>query len=312
MESNELVSALYESVGETCTTDPDVAHIEIHGNKVLGVHLLPGLEVDANELDDGIEADIRVREGTRIDNPVRICFGVIPETGVQKIYLKINLEDGSRVPIAASCSFPNAVDVLHTMDAEITVGKNANYMYVERHVHGTEGGVRVIPKSKIILKEGARFRTDFELIKGMVGNLDIDLEAVCEARAVAEMSVRASGRGEDRISINEKAELVGDYSRAVLTTNIAVRGHAKADIKNTIIASGAFARGHVDCKEIVQDQAIATAIPIVDVRNPKAHVTHEAAIGSVDSKQLETLMSRGLDEDAATDLIIEGLLSPSY
>jgi Fe-S cluster assembly scaffold protein SufB len=51
---------------------------------------------------------------------------------------------------------------------------------------------------------------------------------------------------------------------------------------------------------------------VVDVRDPRAHVTHEAAIGSVDSRQLETLMSRGLDEERATDLIIEGLLAPSY
>ncbi|MCR4397120.1 MAG: SufD family Fe-S cluster assembly protein, partial [Candidatus Saccharicenans sp.] len=32
-------------------------------------------------------------------------------------------------------------------------------------------------------------------------------------------------------------------------------------------------------------------------------------IGSVDSKQLQTLMARGLSEDEAVDLIIEGLLS---
>jgi Fe-S cluster assembly scaffold protein SufB len=38
----------------------------------------------------------------------------------------------------------------------------------------------------------------------------------------------------------------------------------------------------------------------------------EASIGSVDSKHLETLMARGLTEDEATGLIIEGLLSPSY
>jgi len=47
----------------------------------------------------------------------------------------------------------------------------------------------------------------------------------------------------------------------------------------------------------------------VEVADPKAHVTHEAAIGSVDNKQLETLMSRGLNEDQAIELIIEGLLS---
>jgi Fe-S cluster assembly ATPase SufC len=44
------------------------------------------------------------------------------------------------------------------------------------------------------------------------------------------------------------------------------------------------------------------------VRDSRAHVTHEAAIGSVDNKQLETLLARGLSEDEAVDLIIEGLL----
>ena len=78
---------------------------------------------------------------------------------------------------------------------------------------------------------------------------------------------------------------------------------------NTLTASAPYARGHVDCKEIVQDRALAKAVPVVEVSHPLAHVTHEAAIGSVDSKQLQTLMSRGLTEDEATDLIIEGLLS---
>ena len=55
--------------------------------------------------------------------------------------------------------------------------------------------------------------------------------------------------------------------------------------------------------------SVAKAVPIVEVNDPTAHVTHEAAIGSVDSKQLQTLLSRGLTEDQAVDLIIEGMLS---
>jgi Fe-S cluster assembly scaffold protein SufB len=44
------------------------------------------------------------------------------------------------------------------------------------------------------------------------------------------------------------------------------------------------------------------------VEHPLAKVTHEAAIGSVDQKQLETLMAHGLTPDEAVDLIIMGLL----
>ena len=93
-----------------------------------------------------------------------------------------------------------------------------------------------------------------------------------------------------------------------MTSRIALRDNAKAEIRNRLVASAAYARGHVDCKEIIQDNAKASAIPIVEVNDSKAHVTHEAAIGSVDNKQLETLMSRGLHQDEAIDLIISGLL----
>jgi len=311
MKSDKLISELYESIGETCTTEPGVAHIEIHANEVLGLHLVPGLEVDAQELSDGIRATITVKENQKIAQPVRICFGLLEETGTQKIDMKIRLEAQSRVAIMASCTFPNAVDVLHAMDAEIEIGNGAEYIYLERHVHGREGGITVIPKAKITLAEGARFHTDFELLKGRVGNIDIDYEAQCGRDSILDMAARISGRVDDRIRINEKAHLNGERSHGVLRTNIAVRDSAQAEVKNTLVASAAFARGHVDCKEIVQGAAAANAIPIVEVHHPKAHVTHEASIGSVDSKQLETLMSRGLTEDDATDLIIDGLLSPN-
>ncbi len=311
MNRDQLITALYESIGEACVTEPGVAHVEIHGNKVLGLHLVPGLEIEAEELVDGISAVMTVKKNVRIDQPVRICFGLLEESGSQKINMKIRLEEGSRVAVLSSCTFPNAIDILHSMDAEIVLEKDAEYIYLERHVHGPDGGVNVIPKAKVILGEGAKFRTDFELVKGRVGRIDIDYDAECDRNSILDMSARISGRADDRISIHEKAHLKGEGAHGVLRTNIAVSDTSRADIKNTLIASAPYARGHVDCKEVVQGQAVANAVPIVEVHHPKAHVTHEASIGSVDSKQLETLMSRGLSEDDATDLIIEGLLSPN-
>jgi hypothetical protein len=195
------------------------------------------------------------------------------------------------------------------MDAELFIGRNAQYAYLERHVHGPAGGVKVIPYSHVHVAEGARYRTDFELIKGRAGEVDIDMRATCAAHSVTELLARISGSHDDRIVINETAELTGDSARGVLTTMIALRDDARAEVRNTLTATAARARGHVDCKEIIRDRAQARAIPIVDVQHPTAHVTHEAAIGSVDSKQLQTLMSRGLNEDDATDMIIQGLLS---
>ncbi len=94
----------------------------------------------------------------------------------------------------------------------------------------------------------------------------------------------------------------------MLLSHIALTDEAGAEIYNQLIADAAHARGHVDCKKIIQGSATARAVPVVQVNHPKAHVTREAAIDSVDNKQLETLMARGLSEDEAVDLIIEGLL----
>ena len=312
MTNSNLLETMYASIGvqpHDVWGDPRVARIEVHANKILGVHLLPGLEVDAKERQDGIEAKILVTKGTVIEKPIQVCFGMIPPSGLQQIILDLQIEENARAGILAHCTFPNAVSVRHEMEAQLTIGPGAEYAYFERHVHGVDGGVVVVPRSKVRVCEGARYQTDFELIRGRVGQIDIDVEVTGEARSVSEVTARISGAGDDRIVIAETAHLVGEHARGVLTSNIALRHRSHATVHNTLTASAPFARGHVDCKEIVQDEAVAKAVPIVEVNHPKAHVTHEAAIGSVDSKQLETLMSRGLDEDQAVDLIIQGLLT---
>jgi len=69
----------------------------------------------------------------------------------------------------------------------------------------------------------------------------------------------------------------------------------------------AGARGHVDCMELIKDSH-STGDPMVSVSHPLAKVTHEAAIGSVDKRQLETLMAHGLTPEEAVDVIIKGIL----
>jgi uncharacterized protein len=311
MDKGNIIAQLYESI----SVDPrhpfgdDVARVEVHENKVVGMHLVPGLKVEAGETKDGIDAYIGVAEGVEIEKPVHICFGVLPETGLQHIILNIEIKQNSRASILAHCTFPNARKVEHLMDANITIEPGARYSYFERHVHGPYGGVNVIPNAKIIVHEGGEFSTEFELIKGRAGRIRFDYEATCHARSVLEMTARINGRENDQIYIQETAHLVGEEARAVLTSHLALRDQARAEIYNTMTANAARARGHVDCKEIVVGNAFAKAVPVVEVNHPLAHITHEAAIGSVDSKQMQTLLTRGLSEEEATDIIIEGLLS---
>jgi len=308
IDKDILITELLASINQHKFA-PDVAHIEIHGNEVLNRNLVDGLIVESQSLEDGVSVKIRVKRGVTIENPVYFCFGLIPENGVQRIFINTLIEEGACAQFIANCTFPNAINIQHLMNAEIELEKGASLSYFERHVHGPNGGVQIVPVTKVRLSEGARFSTEFELIKGAAGVIDLDYAAEVGKDATVDMKTRIFGRLEDSIRIKESANLLGESSTGVLTSHIAIKDKASAIIENEIIADAPYARGHVDCKEIVQDGARARAIPIVQVNNHLAHVTHEAAIGSVDSKQLETLLSRGLTEDEATDLIIEGLLS---
>ena len=308
IDKDILIAELLASINQHKFA-PDVAHIEIHGNEVLNRNLVDGLIVESQSLEDGVSVKIRVKRGVTIENPVYFCFGLIPENGVQRIFINTLIEEGACAQFIANCTFPNAINIQHLMNAEIELEKGASLSYFERHVHGPNGGVQIVPVTKVRLSEGARFSTEFELIKGAAGVIDLDYAAEVGKDATVDMKTRIFGRLEDSIRIKESANLLGESSTGVLTSHIAIKDKASAIIENEIIADAPYARGHVDCKEIVQDGARARAIPIVQVNNNLAHVTHEAAIGSVDSKQLETLLSRGLTEDEATDLIIEGLLS---
>ena len=309
--NTQLITDLYNSISADPhqLDDPNVAHMEINHNRVLGMHAVPGLHIDVDELDDGVSVVLVLDEGTVVEKPVHLCFGMLPKEGVQRIVMDVRIGARAKVSLLAHCTFPFAVDVQHLMNAQIKIGEGAEYTYFERHVHSPEGGILVVPKAIVDVGPDALFKTEFELLKGRVGRIDIDYEATCHERSLLDMSARISGRADDHIKINETAHLVGEYAKGVLTSKIAVRDQSRAQVFNKLTASAAFARGHVDCKEIIQDDGQAEAVPIVVVRHPKAHVTHEAAIGSVDSKQLETLMSRGLSEDDAVEVIINGLLS---
>ena len=113
----------------------------------------------------------------------------------------------------------------------------------------------------------------------------------------------------DGIKVKESIYLNGDNSRGIAKTRIVAKDLSKSEVLGEVIGNGDYARGHVDCTEIIEgDRAEASAVPLVRVTNPLAKVTHEAAIGSVDKNQVETLMARGLEEHEAIDVIVKGIL----
>lgn len=287
---------------------PEVATLIVSAGEVLGSHEVPGIHFHAEPIENGIKARIEVEPDAIIKNPVHMCFGVIPEEGIQKIVAEFKIGDGAQVEFRAHCSFPNAVKVQHLMDAQLNIGRGAILKYSEEHFHGPTGGIEVRPKAVVTVAEGGCFITDFSLTRGRIGILDLDYHIQAEKDSVVEMTAKAYGKESDQITVREVVKLNGDGARGLTKTRVAVRNDAMSHIYTTMEGNAPGARGHMDCTEIVRDQAEASNTPVVIVRNDQAQVTHEAAIGTVNRKELESLLARGLDEDEAVDLIIRGMI----
>jgi len=304
-----MVDAYKDAGGEDIFSDSDTPHMVLEQDRVLGKHEVDGIIMDAKKLDDNtVDVKLVVQEGYKIKKPLHMCFGVLPKEGLQKIIMNVEVEKNAQIKVMSDCVFPNATKVKHVMEAQIHLAENASYEYEENHFHGETGGVEVIAKSDIVMDKNSELLTLFTLRKGRVGKIEFDYEAELADNAKVEMLARISGYADDIVSIREAAHLNGANARGLLDSKIAMKDDARAEIFNELTASAPDAKGHVDCTEIIKDNAVARAVPIVEVRHPEAKVTHEAAIGSVDSDQLQTLMARGLNEEEASDIIIQGLL----
>ncbi len=285
-----------------------IASAVISANDVLAVNEIEGVTIEAEEQEHGVRARITVAPGTKVEHPVHLCFGMVTEEGLQEIDSEFEIGEGAEVGFLAHCTFPNAVELKHVMDARIHVGPNATMRYNEAHYHGPEGGIEVLPTTHAKVDEGGRLEIEFNLTHGRVGRMAIDFEADLAARGVAELVTKAYGSADDDIRVKEMVRLNGAGARGVTKTRVAVRDRAKSEVFTTAEGNAPGARGHMDCTEIVRGRAEARNVPVVVVRDDRARVTHEAAIGSVGKKELETLMARGLTEEEAVDVIIRGML----
>lgn len=287
---------------------PDTAHLIAHGHEIVSQQSIPGVRLGAYSEEGVVKARLEIEPGACIEQPIHLCFGLFERYGSQNVDLEVKLGAGARATVWSHCLFTLPQAARHAMNARIDLEADAELASNETHYHGLYGQIEVIPHATVRVGPRARYAADFMLVQGLVGRLDIDYAVTVEEDGVAELTSKVYGHAADRIRIREAVSLDGDRARGLVKTRVAVEDEADAEIVGATYGNAPGARGHVDCMEIVRGKATARAVPEVRVTHPEAKVTHEAAIGSVDARQLETLMARGLAPDEAVDRIVLGML----
>lgn len=310
MQQVEPFYALLNAVGAVSAVlnDSDTAHLVADGQTLLSRQLIPGVAMEIDEQEEVTLAKIRIARDQHIHNPIHLCFGLLQRIGGQHFNLDITLEAGAKASFIAHGLFANVERLWHLMEKTIELGEGSELHFTDSHIHGLSAGIDVQTKNTVKVGKQARYSADFSLTSGLVGQLDLKESVQADDEAIVELIARVYGHDVDRISIDEKVSLNGRFSRGMIKSRVALEGEARANIIGVTEGRAEGARGHMDCLEIIKDQAIGQSTPIVKVSHPLAKITHEAAIGTVDKKQLETLIAHGLSSEQATDMIVLGML----
>ena len=102
---------------------------------------------------------------------------------------------------------------------------------------------------------------------------------------------------------------IGRDTRSTIVSKGIAAGHGSNAYRGLVkvLASAEGARNHTQCDSLLMSPTSAAhTFPYIEVKNPTAMVEHEATTSRIGDDQLFYLKSRGLDEEEAVNLIVNG------
>ncbi|AEC52628.1 hypothetical protein PNA2_1713 [Pyrococcus sp. NA2] len=303
----EALLKIYEREGlNKSLFDNRVAAIIISGDRIIGLNNIPGVKIEGKETENGVEAKVIIEDNVELPFPVHLCTGYLKSDGYQRTIFNIIIGKNSKVKFTSHCIFPYAKNFTHEAMSKITVGEGSTVIYEDEHIHGE--GVKMISRTEVEVKSGGRYTGKFSLLKHRAREVKLETIVKLSNKAIAELTSKIKAVKDDIVEIREVLWLEGAYSRGEIKSTVVAFDNSKVNVMNEAYGVGDYAKGHIECHEIVKGKADVQTVPLLRVRNEKVELTHEASIGRINEFQLIQLMAKGLSEEEATDFIIKGLL----
>lgn len=265
-------------------------------------------EVDIVSKTDKSGIDIIVKSGVK-NRSVHIPV-IVTETGMKDlVYNDFYIGDNAEVLIVAGCGIHNTGnedsghDGIHTFH----IGKGAKVKYIEKHLGvGNSGGKILNPVTNITMKAGSEFDMETIQLGGVTySNRVTNAKLYDDAKLVIKEKILTTDTEEAITKF--KVNLVGENSSVNVISRSVAKDNSKQKFLSKIIGKNTCF-GHVECDGILLDNARIISTPEIDAVDVNASLVHEAAIGKIAGEQLTKLMSLGLTELEAEDMIIKGYL----
>lgn len=266
-------------------------------------------EIDIVTKEDKQGIDVIIKPGTK-NKSVHIPV-IISQTGLKElVYNDFFVGEDCDVTIIAGCGISNCggEDSEHDGVHSFFVEKNSRVKYIEKHYgEGTGRGKRLMNPSTVVeLGENSTMEMETSQIGGIDDTVRIT-RAKLEENASLIVHDKILTEGDQKAKAELAVQLNGDGSTCDMISRGVARGQSRQEVVISIDGNAACS-GHAECDSIIMEKGVIVATPRLTATNVDAALIHEAAIGKIAGEQLTKLMTMGLDEKEAEEMIIRGFL----
>jgi len=254
---------------------------------------------------------IYVPKGVKLDKPLQSYFRINSQQMGQFERTLIIVEDGASLHYVEGCTAPiYSKDSLHAAVVEIIV-KEGGYCRYTTIQNWSTNVINLVTKRAVVEADG-----HMEWIDGNIGSLLNMKYPACilkgERAKGTTVSIAFAGEGQIQDAGAKMIHLAPRTTSTIISKSIC-RGGGKVNYRGVVSCeeNAENARSRIECDTIIlDDKSTSDTIPLNVVKNQKALIEHEATVSKISDDQLFYLMSRGLTESQALEMIVMGFIEP--
>ena len=246
---------------------------------------------------------------TKLDRPLQSYFRINSMNMGQFERTLIIVDEGAELHYMEGCTAPTySTDSLHAAVVEIFVGKNAKCRYTT--IQNWSNNVYNLVTKRAIVEEAGLM----EWIDGNIGS-KVNMKypgcilngEYAKGRCI---SIAVATHDQIQDAGARMIHLAPHTSSEIISKSIAANGgEATYRGKVKITKNATNSKSIVKCDTIIIDDiSRSDTIPDNLVYNNSSNINHEATVSKVSKEKLFYLMSRGLSEEKAKELLIMGFI----
>jgi len=254
-------------------------------------------------------AQVHVAQGVKCPEPIVLSYCCDGENPVVMDHNVVFAEAGSRVTVIFQYSGGEA-GAVHNGTLKVFAQPEAEVNIIK--IQHMSDAVHHFDSTAAIVGEQARVNFVHVELGGKLAAMNYKAQLSSEA-AVA-ITGAYFGGDTRRLDLNYLAEHYGEGSVSDITVHGDLAGEAKKIFRGTIdLKRGARrAKGsELESVLLLDDTVRSIAVPLLLAGEDDVEGAHAASAGKIDADKLHYLMSRGLREQQATQLLVEAAFQPA-